>query len=105
MRRLWRKSPSKAERIAQLEAGRAEDRRMLDALTAVAKAAGASVESAAGDGVPGVPPGLIAATRSPRPGGEPVMLTTRNGQQVIAVITGDGDPQQWWDTINERASS
>ena len=105
MWRLGRKKDTKAERIARLEAGRAEDRRMLDALTAVARAAGAEVESAADDAVPGVPAGLIAATRSPRPGGEPVMLTSRDGQQVIAVVTGDGDPRQWWNAINERASS
>jgi hypothetical protein len=44
--------------------------------------------------LPGVPPALIAAARvgAPRPGGEPVLITTPDGHEAIAVIGDEGDP-------------
>ena len=49
--------------------------------------------------MPGVPPSLIAAVRAPRAGGEPVLVRTGSGREVIAVVTGRGDPAVWWATL------
>ncbi len=77
-------------------------RRALDAMLDFFAAEGATVESAAADSVDGVPPGLIAACRTsaPRRGGEPVKVTTREGRQVIALVSPGGDPREIWDAIH-----
>jgi hypothetical protein len=76
-------------------------RRQLDALMAAAGRVGAKMSSVSADAVPDVPAGLIAATHSPRPGGEPVMLTAGD-RDVIAVIGSRGDPARVWAEIRQR---
>jgi hypothetical protein len=76
-------------------------RRQLDALMAAARRVGAKMSSMSADAVPDVPAGLIAATHSPRPGGEPVMLTAGD-RDVIAVVGSRGDPGRVWADIRQR---
>ena len=105
---MWRMRDSRSKRIDQLAENKAqigEIRKDLDGLLNFFAGQGARVESAAADAVDGVPPGLISASRTtaPRPGGEPVKVTTREGREVIALIGPGGDPAEIWHAINELA--
>jgi hypothetical protein len=70
--------------------------RKLEMMHAICTDAGVQFESLAADAIPAVPPSLIVASHSPRPGGEPVLLRSRTGNEVIAVVNGEGDPALWW---------
>jgi hypothetical protein len=69
---------------------------------AICEGVGVQVESLDPDAVPAVPPSLIVASHSPRPGGEPVLLRSHAGSEVIAVLNGEGDPALWWACIRAR---
>ena len=45
-----------------------------------------------------VPPVLLAAARDLRPEDVPVRLTV-DGQDMVAVVGGPGDPREWWTAI------
>lgn len=89
------------ERLRVIKDHQEAMRRQLDALMAAAGRVGAKMSSASADAVPDVPAGLIAATHSPLPGGEPVMLTA-GGRDVIAVVDNRGDPARVWAEIRRR---
>jgi hypothetical protein len=87
-----------SQRIARLEADRERMSRQLDGLRECLRVAGADTGSA------DVPPALLAAAATAGPGGESVLLTTPEGREVIAVVSGDGDPAQCWDAIRRIAA-
>ena len=83
---------SQQEQITDLQ-------RRMEVFEEAARLAGVPVESAAGDAIPaGVRASLIAASHTPRPGGEPVRLEAE-GVPLIAVVGGAGDPRAWWKAL------
>jgi hypothetical protein len=102
---LWRRSRRvrSHDRKAQLAFSQMRMRRSLDELLALCAAAGTSLDSI--DGPPGVPPSLVAAVRPPRRGGEPVLMQSPDGRQMIAVVDGRGEPAAWWAEIRDLAGS
>jgi hypothetical protein len=101
----WRQRQPEPERIDTLESNQKRIRYQLDQLLAMCASAGTHIESASDDAVACVPPGLIAATHTPRPDGEPVHLTTADGREVIALVDGQGDPAEWWGAIQKALAS
>jgi hypothetical protein len=77
-------------------------RRLLEDLSALCARDGVTVESAAPDAIPGVPPHLIAATRGGSRAEESVLFRGRGGCEVIAVVDRRGDPGQIWEAIRSR---
>ncbi len=49
-----------------------------------------------------MPPSLVAAASDARQRDVPVRLDVA-GAEVIAVVSGDGDPREWWTAIWEMA--
>jgi hypothetical protein len=45
-----------------------------------------------------LPPTLLAASRDLRPDDVPVRLEV-DGAEVVAIVGGPGDPQEWWTAI------
>jgi hypothetical protein len=82
--------------LAAGQAERAELRRRLDWFETIAAAAGASAPSAAP--TQPMPPSLVAAARDTRAQDVAVRLEV-DGTELIAVIGGPGDPQEWWTAI------
>ena len=87
--------------LADLE----QKRRLLEDLSAVCAQDGVTVESAAPDAIRGVSPRLLAATRAGSPAGEPILLRGRGGREVIAVVDGQGDPNDIWEAIKFRTGN
>jgi hypothetical protein len=77
-------------------------RRLLEDLSALCAQDGVTVESAAPDAIDGVSPRLLAATRAGGPAGEPILLRGRGGCEVIAVVDGQGYPDDIWEAIRAR---
>lgn len=77
-------------------------RRLLEDLSALCAQDGVTVESAAPDAIDGVSPRLLAATRAGSPAGEPILLRGRGGCEVIAVVDGQGSPDDIWEAIRAR---
>lgn len=103
--RHWWDRKRRADREAHPDVDPLVMRRQLDALLKLATSWGMKVESLAPDAVPDVPIGLLAASRvHSQPGGEPVLLSTEDGREVIAVIDGAGSPDLWWSEIKARAA-
>jgi len=90
----------------------------LDLFEKIAKAAGASLDgpgpaatvsavppvSAVPEPAAPVPASLLAAASDPRRSGIPVRVAV-DGNEVIAVIGGDGgDPGEWWTAIRRLAA-
>ena len=105
---MWRRG----RRLQQLEtevaagrADRAELRRRLDMFEQIAASAGAAAQdrwqSAAVPAAP-MPPTLAAAGRDLRADDVPVRLDVA-GNDVVAVVGGEGDPREWWTAIWELA--
>lgn len=103
---MWRKRRSVrrlAGELAEVRAEHAELRRRLAAFEMIAAAA------APHDLPAPVPPSLVAAARELHATEVPVRLEVA-GSEVVAVVEGAGDPQQWWAAIcrlagTEEASS
>ena len=96
---MWRTRHRLRRLESELAAGRAERaelRRRLDWFETIAAAAGASPPG----GVPtaGMPPSLTAAAQDPRAQDVAVRLEVA-GTEVIAVISGAGNPDEWWTAI------
>jgi hypothetical protein len=96
---VWRTRHRLRRLEAELAAGRverAELRRRLDWFETIAAAAGAPPPGA----VPTAPMplSLIAAARDPRAQDLAVRLEVA-GSEVIAVIGGAGNPDEWWTAI------
>lgn len=80
-------------KLGTLKADLEQMRDQLSALLNICREAGVRVESAADDSVAGVPPSLIAASRTVRSaGGEPVTLIFPGDRRMLAVVSG-GDPE------------
>ncbi|HUB41280.1 MAG TPA: hypothetical protein VMA72_20745 [Streptosporangiaceae bacterium] len=77
-------------------------RRLLEDLSVLCARDGVSIDSAAPDAIDGVSPRLLAATRTGSPAGEPILLRGLGGRQVIAVVDGQGDARDIWETIRVR---
>ena len=90
--------PRDTRQLADLE----RMRRLLEDLSAVCAQDGVTVESAAPDAIDGVSPRLLAATRAGSPAGEPILLRSRRGREVIAVVDGYGHPADIWEAIRVR---
>jgi hypothetical protein len=104
---MWRRrKASEVNQVAENTRKILQMRSQLDGLLSGFALLGGKVESAAPDGVPDVPPGLIAATRriAPRPGGEPVKVTVPDGREVIAVVAEDSDPVELMRAITRLAA-
>jgi hypothetical protein len=84
-----------ADELTEARAEQAELRRRLEAFERIAAAAGAPV-SAVPDAP--VPPQLIAAARDGRLEDVPVRLDVI-GSEVFAVVSGPGDPREWWTAV------
>jgi hypothetical protein len=81
--------------VARASADRADLRQRLAHFEMIAAAAGAGQHP-----VPAapLPPSLVAAASDPRLEDIPVRLDIA-GTEVIAVVSGDGDPREWWTAI------
>jgi hypothetical protein len=131
---MWRRTRRLQQletEIARGKAERAELRRRLDWFEAIAAAAGAAAPGTdpggaalRSEGLPSttppgttppraghgavplapLPPNLLAAARDLRGHDVPVRLEVA-GAEVIAVIGGAGDPQEWWTAIWETAGA
>ena len=67
-------------------------RQQLDEMLGIFAEVGVRVTSAAGDAVEGVPPSLIASSRTRSAEPEPVMLAGTDGLRAIAVVGGSRRP-------------
>jgi len=97
---VWRRRRSVrrlADELAEARAEQAELRRRMAAFEMIAAAAAQS------DLSPPMPPALLAAARELRATEVPVRLDVA-GADVVAVIGGAGDPQQWWAAIRRLAA-
>ncbi len=95
MWRRWRRLRQLEAQIDKAGADQAELRWRVEQFELIAAAAGAAqhpVPSAP------MPPGLIAAAGDARLRDVPVRLDVA-GTDVIAVVSGDGDPREWWTAI------
>jgi len=104
---VWRRR----HRLKQLEtevaagkADRTELRRRLDMFEQLAASAGAAQDRWQSAAVPAapMPPTLAAAGRDLRTDDVPVRLDVA-GNDVVAVVGGEGDPREWWTAIWELA--
>jgi hypothetical protein len=90
------------DEIAAARADQAELRRRLEVFEMIAGAAGASLVAPAWRGAAGpasrMPANLVAAAREQSPREVPVRLEV-GGSEVIAVISGPGDPREWWSAV------
>jgi hypothetical protein len=99
---VWRKKRGfrrLADELTEAKVEQAELRRRLEAFEMIAAAAGAAVS--AGPEAP-VPPELIAAASERRSDDVPVRLDVA-GDAVFAVVSGPGDPREWWTAIWQSA--
>jgi hypothetical protein len=97
---MWHRPPRGTGQLTDLE----QKRRLLEDLSALCAADGVTVESAAPDAIRGVSPRLLAATRAGSPAGEPILLRGRDGREVIAVVDGQGHPDDIWEAIRLRTT-
>ena len=95
---MWRRR----RRLQQLErellaakADQAELRQRMELFEKIAEAAGVAIDSAPSSPVP---PELLAAAREVHADEFPVHLDVA-GTRAIAVISGAGDPREWWTAI------
>jgi hypothetical protein len=96
---VWRTRHRLRRLETELAAGRAERaelRRRLDWFETIAAAAGASPPGAVPTAT--MPPSLVAVAREARAQDVAVRLEVA-GSEVIAVIGGTGDPDEWWSAI------
>jgi len=89
---------SLARELAEARAEQAELRQRIAAFEMIAAAA------APPDLAAPVPPALVAASREQRATEVPVRLDVA-GAEVVAVVGGAGDPQEWWATIRRLAAA
>lgn len=93
---MWRRRRSVRRLTGELAEARAEQaelRRRLAAFEMIAAAAAAPPEPS-----PPVPPELAAAARELHATEVPVRLHVA-GSDVVAVVSGAGDPRQWWAAV------
>ena len=88
-----------ADDLAEARVEQAELRRRIEAFEMIAAAAGAGVAEA--PDAP-VPPVLVAAAGERRSSDVPVRLDVADSE-VFAVISGPGDPGEWWTAICQFA--
>jgi hypothetical protein len=88
--------------IAEARASQHELRQRLEFFEQIAAAAGA-VPKAPAPPAP-LPPALAAAASQVRSRDAPVRVEVE-GTEVIAVIGGEGDPQEWWSAIWQLVSA
>jgi hypothetical protein len=96
---VWRTRHRLRRLETELAAGRAERaelRRRLEWFETIAAAAGAPLPGAVPTAP--MPPSLVAAARNPRAQDVAVRLEVA-GTELIAVIGGAGDPDEWWTAI------
>jgi hypothetical protein len=98
---MWHRPPRGTGQLTDLE----QMRRLLEDLSARCATDGVTVESAAPDAIRGVSPRLLAATRAGSPAGEPILLRGRDGREMIAVVDGQGHPDDIWEAIRLRTTS
>jgi hypothetical protein len=105
---VWRRQRPTPGRVRQLEqevaearADSAELKRRLDLMETFVAAAGARPGDQQNDAP--LPPELLAAARDLHQRDVPVRLDVA-GSEVIAVVSGAGDPREWWTTIVRLAS-
>jgi hypothetical protein len=95
MWRTWRRLRQLEAEIARARNDGADLRMRLAQIESIAAAAGAAqppVPSAP------MPPTLVAAAADARLRDVPVRLDVA-GAEVIAIVSGDGDPREWWTAI------
>jgi hypothetical protein len=97
---MWHRPQRGTGQLTDLE----QKRRLLEDLSALCAQDGVTVESAAPDAIRGVSPRLLAATRAGGPAGEPILLQGRDGREVIAVVDGQGHPDDIWEAIQFRTT-
>ena len=116
MWRVRRRLQRLESELAEARDGQADLQRRLERFEMIAAAAGAEVSPAApgaaiagpskaGPGAPSgpTPPSLLAAARELHRREVPVRLDV-GGTEVIAVVSGEGDPREWWAAIWQLAS-
>ncbi len=95
MWRRWRRLRQLEAELARAGADQADLRRRVEQFELIAAAAGAAQQPVP---LAPMPPSLVAAAADARSRDVPVRLSVA-GTEVIAVVSGDGDPRQWWTAI------
>jgi hypothetical protein len=94
------------DEVATARADQAELRRKLEMFEMIAGAAGAALPEAPSWEAPAsvpVPASLVAASQFPGQHEAPVRLIVGD-TDVIAVVSGPGDPREWWSAVCQTAS-
>jgi hypothetical protein len=95
MWRRWRRIRKLEAEIAMATAAQADLRRRLEQFELIAAAAGATQHPVPSEPLPA---SLVTAAGDARSGDVPVRLDVA-GVEVIAVVSGGGDPRAWWTAI------
>lgn len=94
------------DEVASAKAGQDELRRRLHAFEMIAGAAGAALPAQSWwdttESSGPIPPSLAAAANTVAAGESPVRLVV-DGNDVIAVIGGPGNPREWWSAVRQLA--